>query len=240
MSRHENCGSPNVVTRKSVQQPNKRPMVPSKHHNPVTVSEKLNNLEKKFESVIAELKLSKDELVDSRKEIKVVKDENVELRAQLGTVMAELQWAKDQLVDSKKEIAEMKDDNVDLRAQLAGNNQLIKNVSTEMCNLKKKIEKKGEDIGQNFASSVGIVGVNLPKRILQKLPCKTVEELILLKEDLKDLDTRVHIVSISLCLLDYHLSHVDDDSTRLYFGNLYKNNFSNLLNRNLLSKFDFH
>lgn len=189
MSRHEICSSDKTTTRKTALQPTKRSNLLPKQQ-PVTISEKVNDLEKKFAAVIAELERSKDQFVDSKKEIVEIKADNVELRAQLENVVAELKLSKDQLVDSKKEVAELREENVGLRTNLAAGNDLIQNVNVEICKLKKKLESKGEGPPHEDMER------NVAKSIFKKLPCGEMPQLIFLKSNIEDQATNDYIVSI--------------------------------------------
>lgn len=147
--------------------------------NPITVSEKLNNFEKKFETVVEDV-------------------------AQLKI---ELQLSKDQFLDAKKEIAKVKRENDELHSQLLVSAQEIQKIKAEICDLKNKFELEEVNIGSaakitdldqvDVESAVKTTDVTLPRKIIQKLPCKTVSELNVLKEDLmRDLGTLIYMVSI--------------------------------------------
>lgn len=161
--------------------------------NPITVSEKLNNFEKKFETVVEdvaqlkiELQLSKDQFLDAKKEIAKVKRENDELHSQLLVSAQEIQKIKAEICDLKNKF-ELEEVNIASAVKITVVDQV--NIGSAA---------KITDLDQvDVESAVKTTDVTLPRKIIQKLPCKTVSELNVLKEDLmRDLGTLIYMVSI--------------------------------------------
>lgn len=202
MNRHEKCTSSNILRKTSVLQPKSRANITSfKQQNPITVSEKLNNFEKKFETVIVHLDQLKIEVQLSKEQSPNTVLENLNnLEEKLKTVVldvtqlgTELQLSKDELVDSRNEILKVNRENNELHSLLDISTQEIQKNSAEIYDLKKKIELQNVSV----ASGVTMTDVTLPRRIFQRLPCETDSELDAFKEDLlRDIHTLIYMVSM--------------------------------------------
>lgn len=204
MDRHVKCTSSNTLPKTSVLQPKNRVNLTSfKQQNPITVSEKLNNFEKKFETVVKDIDHLKVEFQLSKEQnYNAVSERLDNLDEKFKTVIldvvrlgSELQLSMDELLASKNEIAKVTKENTELRSMVVVSTEEIRKISAETFDLKAKLElQRG-----TAASVVTMTDVTSARRIFLKLPCDTVSELDMLKEDLiRDIPTLIYMVSIIL------------------------------------------
>lgn len=193
MNRHGICASArsaaNVLTRKSLQSNSRVNVKPSKKQ-PVLISERLNYLEKQFETVLLEVKSSKNELTKTTSEIAQMKKVCIQLQEELTWLEKKfestLDELKTQLLDDKNEEEITKRENAELRPQLNVFDDKSKKLRDEFGLFKERNEQSQCDssdqssCGSSNASKVSSDEKVSSRLLFQSLPCKTITEFAII------------------------------------------------------------
>ena len=186
-----------------------------KQQNPVTLSEKLKNVEDKCEALVtdlAELKVelnrTKDELSDAKNEAAKQTKEKDDLSQEIKVIKIELTDAKNEAAKQAKEKSDLSQEIKDIKVELsAAKNEAAKQakekdeISQEIKVIKAKISKLNKKIQleDGIAKSVTTSDSSLPRKIFQNLPCDSEDEMDDLRDHLKrNLDTLLYVVSVML------------------------------------------
>lgn len=164
----------------------------------------MNNFEKKFEGIVAGVQSTKIQIEDAKKVTADVKRECDELRKSFNNlenkfdnIIVEVRSSKAQLEESKKEMLVVKGENVELQAQIIASTNAVEKLREKVRNLKKKIVTKVENVDQNTAfTAADTANAWSPRKIFHKLPCKSPAEINWLRNELKEVEVIIYMVSV--------------------------------------------